>query len=76
MLMASSFILNHSERAQQWTLFPYVLASCNQPSTADQLRPVGPPLHAAHSVRLHSVSSMSACRGLDIASVSAPLHQL
>ena len=46
MLMASSFILNHSERAQQWTLFPYALASCNQPSTAAQLRAVRPPLHA------------------------------
>ena len=44
MLMASSFVMNHCERAGQWALFPYVLNTCNQRSDADQLRQVGPPL--------------------------------
>ena len=40
MLMASSFVMNHAERAGQWALFPYVLNTCNQRADADQLRQV------------------------------------
>lgn len=40
MMIASAFVMNHSERAGQWALFPYVLNTCNQRSDADQLRQV------------------------------------
>ena len=40
MLLTSSFMLNHCERAQEWTIFPWALSSCNQPDDAAQLRPV------------------------------------
>ncbi|CAL8465154.1 g4689 [Coccomyxa elongata] len=43
MLLTSSFMLNHCERVQQWTIFPWVLSSCNQPDDAAQLRPVSIP---------------------------------
>lgn len=40
MLLTSSFILNNSQRAQQWTVFPWMHSNCNQKSVADQLRGV------------------------------------
>lgn len=40
MLLTSSFMLNHCDRVQQWTIFPWVLSTCNQPDDASQLRPV------------------------------------
>ena len=40
MLLTSSFILNHTERAEQWTVFPWMHSNCNQKSIADQLRGV------------------------------------
>lgn len=41
MLLTSSFILNNTQRAQQWTVFPWMHNNCNQKSIADQLRGVG-----------------------------------
>ncbi len=40
MLIASAFVLNGMDAPRQWTVFPWAHASCNQPSDADQLRPV------------------------------------
>ena len=40
MLIASAFVLNGVDAARQWTVFPWAHSSCNQPSDADQLRPV------------------------------------
>ena len=40
MLLTSSFILNNTERAEQWTVFPWMHSNCNQKSIADQLRGV------------------------------------
>lgn len=42
MLLTSSFILNNTERAEQWTVFPWMHSNCNQKSIADQLRGVHP----------------------------------
>ena len=41
MLLTSSFILNNTGRAEQWTVFPWMHSNCNQKSIADQLRGVG-----------------------------------
>ena len=40
MLLTSSFVLNNTERAEQWTVFPWMHSNCNQKSIADQLRGV------------------------------------
>lgn len=39
MLLASSFMMNHSGAAHQWRLHPWVLSTCNQISEQDQMRP-------------------------------------
>ena len=41
MLLGSAFMLNHTAATEQWTIYPWALASCNQLSDAEQLRPVG-----------------------------------
>jgi len=43
MLIASAFVLNGMDAPRQWTVFPWAHSSCNQPSDADQLRPVRRP---------------------------------
>lgn len=40
MLLASSFLLNHMQRPNQWTLFPWLHTNCNQRCVADQFRAV------------------------------------
>lgn len=40
MLLASSFVLNQSARAGQWTVFPWLHTNCNQRCIGDQLRGV------------------------------------
>ena len=45
MLLTSSFILNHSEKPEEWTIHPWLLSNCNQLSDADQLRAVSLNLH-------------------------------
>lgn len=47
MLLASSFILNLSEAAEQWTIHPWLLSNCNQLSDAEQLRGVSEQLRPA-----------------------------
>ncbi|KAK9823700.1 hypothetical protein WJX72_004761 [[Myrmecia] bisecta] len=43
MLLTSSFLLNHTYEANQFTIFPWALSNCNQLTDADQLRPVTVP---------------------------------
>ena len=50
MLIASAFVLNGMDTPRQWTVFPWAHSSCNQPSDADQLRPVR-----------HSIAYLTAC---------------
>lgn len=40
MLLASSFILNHTQQVEQWAIHPWLHTNCNQLSDADQLREV------------------------------------
>jgi hypothetical protein len=46
MLICSSFILNHTQEANEWTIYPWIHSNCNSLSDNDQLRPVSfPDIH-------------------------------
>ncbi|XP_010522306.1 PREDICTED: carnosine N-methyltransferase-like [Tarenaya hassleriana] len=48
MMICSSFILNHSQVAGEWTIYPWIHSNCNSLSDNDQLRPVSiPDIHPA-----------------------------
>ncbi|KAE9586516.1 putative S-adenosyl-L-methionine-dependent methyltransferase [Lupinus albus] len=48
MMICSSFILNNSETAGEWTIYPWIHSNCNSLSDSDQLRPVSiPDIHPA-----------------------------
>ncbi|XP_051114876.1 uncharacterized protein LOC127240317 isoform X2 [Andrographis paniculata] len=48
MMICSSFILNHCEVAEEWTIYPWIHSNCNSISDDDQLRPVSiPDIHPA-----------------------------
>ncbi|XP_017255863.1 uncharacterized protein LOC108225495 isoform X2 [Daucus carota subsp. sativus] len=48
MMICSSFILNQTERANEWTIYPWIHSNCNSLSDSDQLRPVSiPDIHPA-----------------------------
>ncbi|TKY47915.1 Carnosine N-methyltransferase [Spatholobus suberectus] len=48
MMICSSFILNHSQTAGEWTIYPWIHSNCNSLSDTDQLRPVSiPDIHPA-----------------------------
>ncbi|KAL2553246.1 S-adenosyl-L-methionine-dependent methyltransferase superfamily protein [Forsythia ovata] len=48
MMICSSFILNHTQTAEEWTIYPWVHSNCNSLSDSDQLRPVSvPDIHPA-----------------------------
>ncbi|KAL3145964.1 hypothetical protein ABBQ38_015324 [Trebouxia sp. C0009 RCD-2024] len=73
MLLTSSFILNNTQRAQQWTVFPWMHSNCNQKSVADQLRGVSvPDVHPGDLVQRLGLLSM--CAG-DFVEVYSEPHQ-
>ncbi|OEL22378.1 Carnosine N-methyltransferase [Dichanthelium oligosanthes] len=46
MLICSSFILNHTQEVNEWTIYPWIHSNCNSLSDNDQLRPVSfPDIH-------------------------------
>ncbi|XP_057754065.1 uncharacterized protein LOC130973518 [Arachis stenosperma] len=48
MMICSSFILNHSQTVDEWTIYPWIHSNCNSVSDNDQLRPVSlPDIHPA-----------------------------
>uniref|UniRef100_A0A6N2JZF1 Uncharacterized protein n=1 Tax=Salix viminalis TaxID=40686 RepID=A0A6N2JZF1_SALVM len=48
MMICSSFILNQTETAGEWTIYPWIHSNCNSLSDSDQLRPVSiPDIHPA-----------------------------
>lgn len=48
MMICSSFILNYSQTAGEWTIYPWIHSNCNSLSDSDQLRPVSiPDIHPA-----------------------------
>ncbi|OVA05127.1 hypothetical protein BVC80_8897g9 [Macleaya cordata] len=48
MMICSSFILNHTQTAGEWTIYPWIHSNCNSLSDNDQLRPVSfPDIHPA-----------------------------
>lgn len=66
MLLASSFMLNHTTEREQWTLHPWLLNSCNHVTDADQLQAVHvPDLHPGEIIRGPHLLSMAAGDFLD-----------
>lgn len=57
MLLASSFMLNNTSRANQWTVFPWLHSNCNQKSVADQLRGVKNAGFSTHACRFMSIDA-------------------
>ncbi|XP_015693339.1 carnosine N-methyltransferase-like isoform X2 [Oryza brachyantha] len=50
MMICSSFILNHTQEANEWTIYPWIHSNCNSLSDNDQLRPVSfPDIHPSCS---------------------------
>ncbi|KAI5560052.1 hypothetical protein BDE02_16G020300 [Populus trichocarpa] len=48
MMICSSFILNQTQNAGEWTIYPWIHSNCNSLSDSDQLRPVSfPDIHPA-----------------------------
>ncbi|KAJ6749510.1 hypothetical protein OIU85_000176 [Salix viminalis] len=48
MMICSSFILNQTQYAGEWTIYPWIHSNCNSLSDSDQLRPVSfPDIHPA-----------------------------
>ncbi|XP_015888654.2 uncharacterized protein LOC107423585 isoform X1 [Ziziphus jujuba] len=48
MMICSSFILNHTQSAGEWKIYPWIHSNCNSLSDSDQLRPVSiPDIHPA-----------------------------
>ncbi|KAF3441352.1 hypothetical protein FNV43_RR15266 [Rhamnella rubrinervis] len=48
MMICSSFILNHSQNAEEWKIHPWIHSNCNSLSDGDQLRAVlVPDIHPA-----------------------------
>lgn len=48
MMICSSFILNHTQTAGEWNIYPWIHSNCNSLSDSDQLRPVSiPDIHPA-----------------------------
>lgn len=57
-LIASNWILNHTEVAEQYSLYPFAYDFCNVVSRADQLKEVKiPDVHPATALALSNVSS-------------------
>ncbi len=72
MLLASSFILNHTACARQWTIHPWVHSTCNHVSDEDQLRGVTVPDVAPGDLVRPGLLSM--CAGDFVVSVCQYLH--
>ncbi|XP_058071718.1 uncharacterized protein LOC131220871 isoform X2 [Magnolia sinica] len=48
MMICSSFILNHTQTAGEWTIYPWIHSNCNSLSDDDQFRPIKfPDIHPA-----------------------------
>ncbi|KAJ0980426.1 hypothetical protein J5N97_008681 [Dioscorea zingiberensis] len=48
MMICSSFILNHTQTADEWIIYPWIHSNCNSLSDSDQLRSVSfPDIHPA-----------------------------
>ena len=64
-MFASAFLMNHAERKNQWSIYPYCLQSCNNRTHQDQLRKVLIPDCCAHDFASSIVDDdqMSICGG-------------
>ncbi|KAB1220789.1 hypothetical protein CJ030_MR3G027888 [Morella rubra] len=61
MMICSSFILNHTQTAGEWTIYPWIHSNCNSLSDCDQLRPVSVP--DTHPASAGITEGFSMCGG-------------
>ncbi|EPS70440.1 hypothetical protein M569_04321, partial [Genlisea aurea] len=61
MMICSSFILNNSSEANEWTIYPWIHSNCNSFSDNDQLRPV--PIPDIHPASAGITEGFSMCGG-------------
>lgn len=61
MMICSSFILNHAQTAEDWTIYPWIHSNCNSLSDSDQLRPVSIP--DIHPASVGTTEGFSMCGG-------------
>ncbi|KAJ6741574.1 CARNOSINE N-METHYLTRANSFERASE [Salix viminalis] len=72
MMICSSFILNQTETAGEWTIYPWIHSNCNSLSDSDQLRPVSiPDIHPASA---GITEGFSMCGGDFVEVYSDPSH--
>ncbi|KAL3528201.1 hypothetical protein ACH5RR_012857 [Cinchona calisaya] len=72
MMICSSFILNHTQMAEEWTIYPWIHSNCNSLSDGDQLRPVSiPDIHPASA---GTTEGFSMCGGDFVEVYSDPNH--
>jgi len=77
MLLTSSFILNHCERNEQFTIHPFVHSNNNHTSDTHQMRAVAiPDVTARHCMHeaTHRGGAMSMCAGDFVEVYGAPEH--
>jgi len=63
MLLTSQFILNNTNRAEEWAIHPWVLSTSNQTSDGNQLRALHIPDIHPSTATISSMGSMGMCAG-------------
>ncbi|CAK9325333.1 unnamed protein product [Citrullus colocynthis] len=61
MMICSSFILNHTQKVGEWTIYPWIHSNSNSLSDNDQLRPV--PIPDIHPASAGITEGFSMCGG-------------
>ncbi|XP_052206649.1 uncharacterized protein LOC127811011 isoform X2 [Diospyros lotus] len=61
MMICSNYILNQTQTAGEWTIYPWIHSNCNSLSDSDQLRPV--PIPDIHPASAGITEGFSMCGG-------------
>ncbi|XP_038725262.1 carnosine N-methyltransferase-like [Tripterygium wilfordii] len=72
MRICSSFVLNSTRTAGEWTVYPWIHSNCNSLSDSDQFRPVSFP--DIHPARAGITEGFSMCGGDFVKVYSDPSH--
>ncbi|KAF6176448.1 hypothetical protein GIB67_010085 [Kingdonia uniflora] len=72
-MICSSFILNQTDTAGEWTIYPWVYSNCNSLSDNDQLRPV--PFPDIFPTSAGIIGGFSMCGGDFVEVYNDPSHE-
>ncbi|CAI9112569.1 OLC1v1013038C1 [Oldenlandia corymbosa var. corymbosa] len=61
MMICSSFILNHTQTSEEWTIYPWIHSNSNSLSDSDQFRPISIP--DVHPASAGTTEGFSMCGG-------------